>query len=323
MGTSESRPAPPGPSGVPAPNSVRAEVDVDHVQKLNHTHRFEDLDEYLVLRRGCTFPLTLHTQTHLTVEGAKLLHTASGSAIDVAVGDHRSRRSGTVVDLTTPSNAAVGVFELSVSGKFEDGEAFEVKLKRKAVVLFNAWSEDDGVYMAEEDLRHEYVSNSDGRLYAGSLIGIPWKLGLYRPDSLRAVLYVLESMSTLSFDQRRVPALVAREMSALVNVQDDEGILVGRWDGDYADGHAPTHWRGSGDILHKFYLSGGQPVSYGQCWVFSGVLLSVLRILGIPSRSVTNFSSAHDTNRNRTIDEYYDSNGEKVYYLSSGSDSVW
>ncbi len=319
MGASESRPAPPG---VSPPNSVRAEIDVDHVQKLNHTHRFEDLDEYLVLRRGELFPLALHSQTRLTVEAAKLTHS-SGKTVDVEVGSHTSRRTGTVVNLTTPSNSAIGVFVLSVSGKFEDGEAFEVKLKRKAVVLFNAWCKEDGVYLADEELRHEYVVNSDGRLYAGSLIGIPWKLGLYRPDSLRAVLYILDNLTELTFDQLRSPALVAREMSAVVNIQDENGVLVGRWDGEYEDGHPPSHWRGSGDILHKFYLAGGEPVRYGQCWVFSGVLLAVLRILGIPSRSVTNFGSAHDTNRNRTIDEYYDSEGEKVYYLSSGSDSVW
>lgn len=76
--------------------------------------------------------------------------------------------------------------------------------------------------------------------------------------------------------------------------------------------------------LQEYYKSGGRPVRYGQCWVFSGVLLSVLRILGIPSRSITNFSSAHDTNRNRTIDEYYsEESGEKIPYLSSGSDSIW
>ena len=318
MGNSESRETAPGRA---APNTVRADVDVDHIQKLCHADEY-DVDEFLVTRRGTEFPLTLHTQTHLTVEKATIAHE-SGNEIAVTVGKQRTRRTGTVVNLTIPANAAIGVYVLSISGKFEDGSTFEVSIKRKVVVLFNAWCTEDGVYVEDEDYRKEFVLNSSGRLYAGSHTGMPWNLALYRPDSLRAVMFIMENVADLTFDQKRNPILVGREMSAVVNIQDENGILVGRWDGEYGDGRAPTSWRGSGEILQKYYKSDGEPVSYGQCWVFSGVLLSVLRILGIPSRSVTNFSSAHDTNRNRTIDEYYDGSGEKVYYLSSGSDSVW
>lgn len=320
MGNSSSRPAPSVP-GSTEPNSVRVEVDVDQVERLSHTQGF-DSDEYLITRRDTEFPLTLHSNSQPRVEEAKLVH-ASGSEIALKLGDQNVRRSGTVVKLTVPADAAVTVYRLVVSGKYEDREAFQVTLRRLVVVLFNAWSNNDGVFVENEEWREEYVLNSDGRVYAGDLDGMPWKLALYRPDSLRAVIWLLENVSNLNFEQKRDPILVSREMSALVNVQDENGVLVGRWDGEYSDGRPPTFWRGSGQILAQYYQSGGQPVRYGQCWVFSGVLLTVLRILGIPSRSITNFNSAHDTNRNRTIDEYYNEEGEKVRYLSSGSDSVW
>lgn len=56
-----------------------------------------------------------------------------------------------------------------------------------------------------------------------------------------------------------------------MNSNDDEGILIGRWDGEYDDGTAPAAWTGSVDILQQF-LDTGMSVSYGQCWVFSGVV---------------------------------------------------
>lgn len=56
----------------------------------------------------------------------------------------------------------------------------------------------------------------------------------------------------------------------MVNSNDDDGILVGRWDGEYGDGTAPSAWTGSVPILQQF-LETEQPVNYGQCWVFSGV----------------------------------------------------
>lgn len=59
-------------------------------------------------------------------------------------------------------------------------------------------------------------------------------------------------------------------ISKMVNSNDDDGILVGRWDGDYEDGTAPSAWTGSVPILQE-YLDTQNSVSYGQCWVFSGV----------------------------------------------------
>ena len=63
---------------------------------------------------------------------------------------------------------------------------------------------------------------------------------------------------------------VTRTVSAMVNVQDDNGILVGNWSGDYSGGTSPTAWTGSADILTQFNKA-KKPVKYAQCWVFSGV----------------------------------------------------
>ena len=44
------------------------------------------------------------------------------------------------------------------------------------------------------------------------------------------------------------------------------------------------------------------------------------RALGIPTRSVTNFESAHDTDKSLTIDTHVNANGESLNHLD---DSVW
>ena len=78
-------------------------------------------------------------------------------------------------------------------------------------------------------------------------------------------------------------------------------LLLGNWSGDYSGGKEPTDWVSSVDILDE-YMETKQSVKYGQCWVFSGIITTLLRAVGIPARSVTNFESAHDTDSSMTID---------------------
>ena len=333
MGNGNHRPSvppPPPPEDQPdgadptLPTSVRIEVDPEFVQEACNTSGFET-DGFLSIRRGVQFSVAVHASRKLSISTVVLVdYPAKDNSVQLSFEEDASRttRSATELRLSIPADLPVGEYELRVSGRTASDEKFQARLRRHVVVLFNAWSQQDAVFMENAGYRDEYVLNSRGRVYAGSLYGMPWNLALYREKTLQAVLLLLRK-SSLSFEQRRSPVLVSREMSAMVNVQGDRGVLVGNWSGNYEDGTAPSDWRGSGKILQQYLQGNGVPVRYGQCWVFSGVLLTVLRVLGIPARSVTNFSSAHDTNRNRTIDEYYSESGEKISYLSSGSDSVW
>ena len=53
----------------------------------------------------------------------------------------------------------------------------------------------------------------------------------------------------------------------------------------------------------------------------SSTKYAVLRTLGIPSRPLSNFASAHDTQANRAIDYYYDESYNPISHLSG--DSIW
>ena len=56
-----------------------------------------------------------------------------------------------------------------------------------------------------------------------------------------------------------------------MNANDDKGVILGNWSGNYEGGTAPSAWTGSVPILDE-YLETGEEVSFGQCWVFAGVV---------------------------------------------------
>ncbi|XP_055955664.1 hemocyte protein-glutamine gamma-glutamyltransferase isoform X2 [Patella vulgata] len=132
-------------------------------------------------------------------------------------------------------------------------------------------------------------------------------------------MYILDR-SELKWPVRGNPINIIRQLTALVNASDDGGVIVGNWSRDFKDGKSPLTWTGSAPILQEFYIN-KQPVKFGQCWVFSGVLTTVCRALGIPARSVTNFSSAHDTDGSVSIDIHFDTNGEVDKSLTD--DNIW
>ncbi|XP_040910726.1 protein-glutamine gamma-glutamyltransferase 2-like isoform X2 [Toxotes jaculatrix] len=191
-------------------------------------------------------------------------------------------------------------------------------------LLFNAWCPSDAVYMRSETKRQEYVLSQHGQIYRGTykrIKGTPWNFGQFEAGILDICLKILDENPKFVSDAdkdcsaRRNPIYVTRVLSAMINSNDDRGVLVGEW-GEFSGGVHPGQWIGSGDILRQWAESG--PVRYGQCWVFAAVACTVSRALGIPCRVVTNFGSAHDTDANLVIENVYDEDGESI-----SDDSIW
>jgi len=203
--------------------------------------------------------------------------------------------------------------------------------RKDIYILFNPWCEEDAVYMQNEEEREEYVMNDTGKVWVGThrnARGRPWVFGQF-DDSVLLASCLLLDRCTVPAAKRGDPVLIARAISRMVNSNDDNGVIVGNWSGEYKDGAAPTDWTGSIKIMEK-YLTTGRPVKYGQCWVFAAVVNSVSRALGLPCRVVSNLVSAHDTNQTLSIDYYFDEKGDKIQRWDSrreraeyGNDSVW
>ncbi|XP_051804447.1 protein-glutamine gamma-glutamyltransferase 6-like [Acanthochromis polyacanthus] len=332
--------------------SIFGGVDFHNVDNNKEHHTNEVSQQRLVVRRGQNFKMTLTLTQPFNPEFQQLVLTAKTG------GQHASEDKGTLshfgypdnirrsssvkavwkvelptgfslpsktvaLSVTPPADAPVGEYELF--GKLQAEE----KSLGKLVVLFNPWCSEDSVYLLDELKRKEYILNEHGIIFIGSANYISpgdWDYGQFEENMVDICLKILDrnhkhdKNPAEDVASRSDPIYVSRVISAMINSNDDSGVLEGRWEFPYIGGKRPTHWTGSYAILNKWLQSGCRPVKYGQCWVFAGVMCSVMRLLGIPCRVVTNFESAHDVNMDLIIQIYVDYNGLNEEYTQ---DSIW
>ncbi|KDR16648.1 Hemocyte protein-glutamine gamma-glutamyltransferase, partial [Zootermopsis nevadensis] len=270
--------------------------------------------------------VTKGTRVILSVTYQKKL-TSNKKRWDVRV--HHQDGNTVTFQVQISVSAQVGIWRCNIqtncSGRRDARNDF--RFEEDIYVLFNPWCKDDAVYLEGEDLLREFVLNESGKVWKGSSRrpeGKRWIFGQYDDVVLPAIMYLLE-LSKLKHADRGNPVQMARAISAIINSNDDNGLLVGCWDGKFESGTAPHAWTGSVAIFEQYLKEGGRPVKYGQCWVFSAVVVTVCRALGIPCRSVTNYVSAHDTNASLTVDKYFDRSGEEIDGGPEGDcyDSCW
>uniref|UniRef100_A0A8C8S2Q2 protein-glutamine gamma-glutamyltransferase n=1 Tax=Pelusios castaneus TaxID=367368 RepID=A0A8C8S2Q2_9SAUR len=235
--------------------------------------------------------------------------------------------SSVSISISSPANAAIGRYKLSMQTALDDS-ASRTSLGT-FVLLFNPWSSGDDVFMPDNAKLKEYLLEEFGIVFVGNVNRISklgWNYGQFQEDILNICLSILDRSlnyrkdSATDVSRRNDPKYVGRVLSAMINSNDDNGVLQGNWSGNYSGGVSPSSWNGSVEILRQWKDSGFKPVKYGQCWVFASVLTTVLRCLGIPTRMISNFNSAHDADKNLSVDVYYDTSGNP---LNMGGDSVW
>lgn len=312
----------------------------------NHTEHYTNLyqSDNFIIRRGQNFQMWItlsrpynpsSDKLHLELKTGPLPTVSKGTHVIIPLveelEDHRWEATVVKQDdkrihlsVNSPPTAVIGRYQLTVETNCANGRAVSTHDPANDIyMLFNPWCEEDTVFMDSEEERQEYVLNDVGRIYYGTQnqIGVrTWNYGQFDNGILDACLFVLEKSGTPSSGWGD-PVNVVRVISAMINSVDDRGVLEGNWSGDYSGGTSPTVWSGSVEILKNYHKNNGTPIKYGQCWVFAGVVTTVLRSLGIPSRTVTNFDSAHDTDVSLTTDVYLDENLEPIECLNS--DSIW
>lgn len=317
------------------------EVDVRSHEN-NLVHRTREIDrERLIVRRGQPFSITLQCSDPLPPKHYLdlMLHIGKRDNIQIlkecgAEDKWWFREQGAqdevLLTIHSSADAVIGQYGLVVLLMSPDGHIVEKTDKIKFHVLFNPWCKVDEVYLPDESLLQEYIINEDGVIYMGSkdyINGLHWSFGQFEDYVMDICFEILDNSnealknSQIDHERRGDPVYISRIISAMINSNGDRGVLSGRWQGPYTDGVSPSHWTGSVDILQQWSRSGAKAVKYGQCWVFAAVACTVLRCLGIPTRVITNFNSAHDVDGNLILDVLYN---EKLERVNSGKqDSSW
>ncbi|XP_078147647.1 coagulation factor XIII A chain-like [Centroberyx gerrardi] len=334
---SEATPRGPAPGGGTLSVCV---VDMcQPINKPNHQTVGYDIQN-LVVRRGLEFlvritfnrPLSGGDDFQLEFLIGANPSASKGSMVVVTFGSRQggawagrvveNEGASVLVGVTPTPDAIVGKFRTYVAVVAARGmQRTRRDQSTDVYVLFNAWC-PDAVFVPDEAARREYVLNDYGVIYQGEATAISqrsWMYGQFEKGILDACIYILDVSRMPIYNRGNIIQLV-RKGSAMLNSQDDNGVLVGNWSDDFSMGTSPTLWTGSVNILLK-YVNGGVPVCFAQCWVFAGVFNTFLRCLGIPARVITNFSSAHDNTGNLKTDLIFKPDGSPDKRHTR--DSIW
>ncbi|CAH0557745.1 unnamed protein product [Brassicogethes aeneus] len=340
-------------------NKIEEEPDILIIRNINpcisrngtdhHTEKFDlmtrEIDPQLVVRRGQPFYLNITLSREynpekdavsfvFTLDGVEYASHGNGTMVAIPLLKQKeklyswnvilfsSKENIITVEISTSANSVVGKWLMEIDTKIKDNGAYSYAWETKIYLLFNPWCKNDQVYLANGDWREETVENDVGLMWRGtynSLRPVIWRYDQFEKDILECSLYLLK-IGKVKISSRNDPVQTTRGLSAAVNSYDDNGAVEGNWSIDHSGGTPPAKWLGSRKILQQYYKK-KSPVKYGQCWVFSGVLTTICRALGIPTRPVTCYSSAHDTQNSLTVDYFIDEKGNTLEGLNS--DSIW
>lgn len=194
------------------------------------------------------------------------------------------------------------------------------------VVLFNPYSGSSPVYMQDSEERSMYVEASEQRyvFHRQRMAVRTWRFNIENKDVANVMLEILNKLNAQS---RSSPVKVVRHFTTAhrparphptrPNALGMHGILEGGWHGQYdatsnpsqctsSDGQPrcqkPTALFSTQQIISEYLrlntlpgtgalrpIEDREPVRFGQCFAFSGLLGTALRLIGIPTRMVTGF----------------------------------
>jgi len=317
--------------------AVSADFDllIEHNTKRSKTTKYRNVPrDVLIVRRGRNFQIWL--------QSTSVISSVSDIGIDAILDqtdetlhwdsylswNSEDERSGWV-EIDLPVTHAIGKFDVFIYLRDIQVADFNV------IVLFNPYTSRDAVYLSSTKKRKEYVENEVGLIWQGTgddNTGHRWQFDHFEYANLEVSLHALRRLGAAHLSNMTI---VSRQITYAVG----RDLCYGKWSGKYTTGQPPggyvctsstkctdpSSWNGTSELFDVYRVV-NRPVQYCQCFVFAGVVTTIGRSLGIPTRPVTNFQSAHDTNANRGIEVFYDHNLTSGVYKPIKrvhEDSVW
>eukprot|EP00457_Paulinella_chromatophora_P001064 gb/GEZN01001066.1/.p1 GENE.gb/GEZN01001066.1/~~gb/GEZN01001066.1/.p1 ORF type:complete len:904 (+),score=100.10 gb/GEZN01001066.1/:202-2913(+) len=301
--------------------------------------------DFLMIRRGRSFKI--QTSTNPIAQGAllrfgmsaldKSFQPIGNELVSFAFGGRNGywftlssavNDGSAVWEFGYADNGYLGPMQLSLTTCDSNGWNCQTSLSNFLLfVLADPNRPSDDAYMSNDIERLEYCGSEYGSLWLGSEDNMLVRRWTYDQFSANSIKVAAMLIGTLQPALRSSLVQLSRHMSSVVNSNNmDGGVVTGKWENSdkpevdpYRDGTSPMDWTGT-DQIYRDYLQKGV-AKYGQCWVFAGVLTTVMRTYGVCARSITNYVSLHpNAPFNGNVRMYYSARGQ---YERTEGGSVW
>ncbi|XP_042328168.1 protein-glutamine gamma-glutamyltransferase 4-like [Sceloporus undulatus] len=273
-------------------------VGIDFLRKknvcLHHTYDYENTN--LIVRRGKEFTVKLTFNREV--------HDKDKVILQLSIGEKPMKSNGTFLRLNVRCGQNDQPWHANICETDGNECLIAVTSPADAIIgkylvkvdtghnvynpdkffylLFNPWCEADTVFMPDDDERTEYVMNDTGYIYVGSTKNIRG-----RPWNFGQFEKDILDCCMYLLDKSQLKPNARKDPVIISRAMSALCVL---------------------DLCLPFMNTFGFPEM-------------VMRCLGVPARSVTNFASAHDTEENLKVDVFLNENGEKLDHLTT--DSVW
>ena len=241
-----------------------------------------------------------------------------------------------LVEVALAADAPIGKYTLRITVA-QPTKRF--KVDAPIVILVNPYKSSDAGY-ASSSYRAEYVERTTGLIWQGLSDNYDAFRFDYNQFQWSNLLVAIRSLRRMPIADRGNLVLVTRHLTYAAG----EDICYGKWgEGSYTTGKpaggyrcsstkpcfGPDHWVSMTDLIDLHVKLGYKNVQYCQCFVYAGLMTTLGRALGMATRPVSTFQSAHDTEKNRAIEKFFVINEEAdgafdpVKDHDISTDSVW
>ncbi|CAG9536078.1 unnamed protein product [Cercopithifilaria johnstoni] len=191
-------------------------------------------------------------------------------------------------EIITPSDIPIGLWQMII-GYDKTPNLCIVHL----CILFNPWHKNDETYYSNEIELDEYVLNELAMMRKWQQ-NDAWLLGQFSAICINTTLHLLElcmANNLLKMNELGSASTIVKAIAAAIS----KFILKIKWSdfdrSNYENEILPSAWTGSKEIMATYQRMGNK-IGYGQSWCYAGLLTSICRCIGIPSRMVTIYNFA-------------------------------